>query len=205
MSRPPVPAYADLTDYSSLALAAVVQAAELVHGCARGQAVSEGDSRVLLDAIGTQDAESLQDVFPDPARLRPGVTAAIRALSGEPESPEPVRYALELIDLARRLKHNARVLAHLRSRLDALGDGPQDNGELALIYQETISTLGKRIQVSGDPQRLQQEDTAEQIRALLLAGVRFAWLWQQRGGRRWHLLLRRRRLLEHLEALEHIL
>jgi len=81
----------------------------------------------------------------------------------------------------------------------------EDCAELARLYQETISTLGKRIQVSGDPQRLQQEETAEQIRALLLAGVRFAWLWQQRGGRRWHLLLRRGRLLENLQALEHIL
>lgn len=205
MSQHRAPAYADLTDYSSLALAAVVQAAELVHACARGQAVSEADSRVLLDAITTQQAGSLHDVFPDPSRLRPGVTAAIRALSGEPESPEPVRYTLELIDLARRLKSNGRVLAHLRARLDALGEQPQDCAELARLYQETISTLGKRIQVSGDPQRLQQEETAEQIRALLLAGVRFAWLWQQRGGRRWHLLLRRGRLLENLQALEHIL
>ncbi|MEZ5557402.1 MAG: DUF489 family protein [Pseudomonadales bacterium] len=50
------------------------------------------------------------------------------------------------------------------------------------------------------PQVLQREQTAEEIRALLLAGVRFAWLWQL-GGRRWHLILRRRVLLAGLRPI----
>ena len=36
---------------------------------------------------------------------------------------------------------------------------------------------------------------ADLIRALLLAGIRSAFLWRQLGGRRWKLLFRRRRLL----------
>ena len=59
-----------------------------------------------------------------------------------------------------------------------------------------------RIQVAGDPDLLKRESVADTIRAELLAGVRFAWLWQQLGGRRWHLVLRRRQLLVALETLE---
>lgn len=65
-----------------------------------------------------------------------------------------------------------------------------------------ISRLGKRIQVAGDPDLLKRESVADTIRAELLAGVRFAWLWHQLGGRRWHLVLRRRQLLVALETLE---
>ena len=77
--------------------------------------------------------------------------------------------------------------------------------ELAGVYQASVSTLGKRIQVTGNPQLLQQEETANEIRALLLGGVRFAWLWQQLGGRRWQLVLQRKPVLRALQALDTIL
>ncbi len=37
---------------------------------------------------------------------------------------------------------------------------------------------------------------ADIIRALLLAGIRAAFLWRQLGGRRWRLLLQRKKLLQ---------
>jgi high frequency lysogenization protein len=39
------------------------------------------------------------------------------------------------------------------------------------------------------------------VRALLLAGIRAAFLWRQLGGRRWKLVLQRRRLLQRCQAL----
>jgi high frequency lysogenization protein len=59
------------------------------------------------------------------------------------------------------------------------------------LYQRTISQLDRRIHVVGSAELLQQNGVAAKIRTLLLAGVRGAWLWQQSGGRRWHLVLRR--------------
>ena len=41
----------------------------------------------------------------------------------------------------------------------------------------------------------------DEIRALLLAGIRYAWLWRQKGGRRWHLLLRRTTIRRDLAAI----
>ncbi len=40
-----------------------------------------------------------------------------------------------------------------------------------------------------------------QTRALLLAGIRSAFLWRQLGGRRWRLLFQRRRLLQTSQQL----
>ena len=68
-----------------------------------------------------------------------------------------------------------------------------------------IRTLGKRIQVTGNPELLKLDETANNIRTLLLGGVRFAWLWQQLGGRRWHLVFKRKQLLRAMEALNTIL
>lgn len=65
---------------------------------------------------------------------------------------------------------------------------------LAELYQETVSTFSFRIQVTGEPRYLQNQDNANKIRSLLLAGVRSAILWEQVGGKRWHLLLFRKQI-----------
>ncbi|MGB1139944.1 MAG: DUF489 family protein, partial [Halioglobus sp.] len=63
------------------------------------------------------------------------------------------------------------------------------------IYQDTLSKQKFRIRVTGSAQHLQNEQNADIIRALLLSGVRAAFLWRQLGGRRWKLLWQRKRLL----------
>ena len=83
------------------------------------------------------------------------------------------------------------------SNLDAAEPDPTD---LAEVYQQTLSTLGKRIQVVGEPRILQQQMTADIIRAMLLVSVRFAWLWHQLHGRRWHLVVRRKTLIEAMKT-----
>ncbi len=186
-------------DYATLALAGVVQAAALVHRTATGEGVDERLRSALLRTVPTHKASDLAQVFPEPADYRYGGGIAMGALAGRTESPEVLRYTLQLIDLASVLKGVPQVVEKLGGLLDTVD--PQDPAEadLARIYQQTISTLGKRIQVTGDAQVLAREQTAERIRSLLLAGIRMAWLWQQLGGRRWHLVFRRRPLIVALQ------
>lgn len=188
-------------DYRLLALAGVAQAARLVHATAHGRPVDTAARAVLFGAVATRSAASLAEVMPDPSCFRTGLQTLREALAGERISPEVARYTLQLLDLARRLKGNGPIAEELGSLLEELSADPGTD-ELGRIYQQTISRLGKRIQVTGDPDLLQRDSVAETIRAELLAGVRFAWLWQQLGGRRWHLVLRRRQLLVALETLE---
>lgn len=194
----------DLTDYHALALAGVVLAADLVHATANGQQVDETAVTAVKRAITSQHAQQLREVFPRIGDFRSGVKTTVAALQGKPENPEVLRYALQLIELAGLLKRSPEVVERLGKELDALPQDPTD-AELARAYQASVSTLGKRIQVTGNPALLQQEDVANSIRALLLGGVRFAWLWQQLGGRRWHLVLKRKQLLRAMEALSTIL
>lgn len=188
-------------DPRALALAGVVQAAALVHRTANGQAVPAAEQQALLVSVPTHRAASYADVFPDAGAFAMGAGIATEALSGRSRTPEVLRYALQLIELARLLGGVPQVVEKLGRLLDGVDPAQPDPGQLGSIYQQTISTLGKRIQVTGDPQVLRQDEVADRIRALLLAGVRLAWLWQQLGGRRWHLILRRKPLLVALRAL----
>ena len=194
----------DLTDFSALALAGVVQAAELVDACAHGRQLDDEANRAVKGAITSQHAERLREVFPQITDFRTGVASTVKALEGKPDNPEALRYALQLVELASLLHRSPDVTARLGRELDQLPQSPTDE-EFAQVYQVSISTLGKRIQVTGNPELLQQEETANAIRALLLGGVRFAWLWQQLGGRRWHLVLKRKQLLRAMKALNTIL
>ncbi len=194
---------AERLDYRALALAGVVQAAALVHEVAHGREVPGGARRALLLSVPTRNAIDMDEVFPRPADYSVGISAAKDALSsGGSRAPQILRYTLQLIELSRLLAGVPQVVEKLGRLLDALDPADPDEGQLSRIYQQTISSLGKRIQVTGEPRVLNQEAVADRIRALLLAGVRLAWLWQQLGGRRWHLILRRRALLVALRSLD---
>ena len=194
----------DLTDYRSLSLAGVVLSAELVHACATGTDQDPVATAAVKRAIGTQHADNLREVFGQVTDYRSGVTAAIATLEGKPGNSEPLRYSLQLVELANLLRRSPNVVDRLGRELDQLPQDPTDQ-ELARVYQASISTLGKRIQVTGNPALLQQDAVADSIRTLLLGGVRFAWLWYQLGGRRWHLVLKRKELLRDLKALDTVL
>ena len=194
----------DLTDYASLALAGVMQAAELVAAAAYGQTEDPDAAAVMRRAIGTHRAQSLKEIFGPLNGYARGVANAVAALAGKPENPEALRYALQIIELAKLLRRSPQVVERLGQELDRLPPDPSDR-ELAGVYQTTISTLGKRIQVTGNPVLLKEQLTAEHIRTFLLAGIRFAWLWHQLGGRRWHLLVRRRQLLQALKEADTVL
>ncbi|MCB1683454.1 MAG: DUF489 family protein [Pseudomonadales bacterium] len=190
-------------DYRSLALAGVVQAAALVQARAHGRdgpGLGAAAVAAVRHPIRSRHPENTAEIFPDPAALAPGVELAIELMSSKPKDLEILRYSLQLIDLAGRLKRHKAVLERLGRLLDDLPVDPLDS-QYAAVYQGSISTLGQRIEVRGNPDLLRQETVANEIRTLLLGGVRFAWLWQQLGGRRWQLVLQRNGVLQALQSL----
>ena len=190
-------------DYRSLALAALFEALAEVQNAAEGR--GGDDIQHLLTPLFAIDADSLAAVFASPARYRNGVETAASAIAGERNALRLLNYAFAVMELATLLKREDRIAGHLSQRLRALANAPRDAALLLALdeaYQETIGRLGKRIQVSGDPNALKQPQVAARIRALLLAAVRFAWLWRQLGGRRWQLIVGRRKALASMDALK---
>jgi high frequency lysogenization protein len=59
-----------------------------------------------------------------------------------------------------------------------------------------LSTFNYRIQVKGEQKFLENPENINKVRALLLAGVRSAVLWRQKGGSRLQLLFSRAKTLQ---------
>lgn len=195
-----------------LALGALFQAALAADQiAARGTRNNEAIAP-LMHSILVLDTDRADDIYRDPQALRPGLRLLRDALTGNQrhENARQVGYALSLVQLARTAARQPDLLGNLRQRLEVLVDQRDHFPDLtareflhraAGVYTSTLSTLKYRIRVQGTPAALQNEDNAAAIRALFLAGVRAAFLWHQKGGRRWQLLFSRRRLVTELDAL----
>lgn len=194
-----------------IALAGVIQAAWLVDQIARtGEADAAACNATLL-SLFSFDPESTEAVYGGLANLQQGLTILCDVLNNrERESYRSImRYSLGLLHLQRKLAGQPEMQAIIRSRLehtekklDYFSSHISEIGSsLSAIYQDTISTFKYRIQVTGSYQQLQNPANADRVRALLLAGIRSAFLWRQLGGSRWRLILGRQRLLRATEAL----
>jgi len=126
-----------------------------------------------------------------------------------PEHRDVTRYVFSLLYLERKFAGSQEMMSVVRSRLEHASFRAEHFAthvndvchSVSGIYQDTLSKLKFRIKVTGSAQHLQEEHNADIIRALLLAGIRSAFLWRQLGGRRWKLVLQRRRLLQTAQQL----
>ncbi len=131
----------------------------------------------------------------------------LRKEEGSLNSPDVMRYFLSMLHLERKMSTHPSMLTTIGESLDTMPHVDLDDPDLAnpelvrrlaKLYQDTLSTLPFRIQVTGEVKILKNEDTADRIRAVLLAGIRSAVLWQQSEGRRWHLLIGQKKLERQL-------
>jgi high frequency lysogenization protein len=196
-----------------LALAAVVQAARLVDQIAKTGSHPREFMTPLLRSLFVFAPADVDTLYGGPAALRLGLNNLVLLLSGQDaeDNRDMVRYVLGILHLERRFAVRPRMMKEVRERLqhaqlrvEHFAQRPEDVcHNLSGIYQDTLSTLKFRIQVTGSAQLLQNDLNADKVRALLLAGVRAAFLWHQLGGRRWRLVVQRKRLLALARGMGH--
>ncbi|HJN52346.1 MAG: high frequency lysogenization protein HflD [Pseudomonadales bacterium] len=188
----------------ALALAGLIQAASLVAQVAKTGLLPQDSFEACVTSLFSFDPASTSEVYGGLQGLNLGLRTAHEILTsgGLTVHGEVLRYSLNLYQLERQLTRRVdileRIAAGLRnSRKLADQYSPVDEKVLASIgtlYTDTISTIGNRIQVTGDVRHLQNSNNTDKVRVLLLAGIRSTVLWHQLGGRWWHLLLQRQRL-----------
>ena len=191
-------------EQQTVALAGVYQAAALVDELARtGQADAAIVEKSIYSLFQT-DADSTLAVFSGLDGVRYGLQQLQRQLSAPAGAQAGVsRYVIGVLLLAGKLFRDQQRLQRIAAGIHAaaekleLYDYSHANqlAALAEIYSTTISSLSPRIMVKGESLHLQNPQTQNKIRTLLLAGIRAAILWRQLGGSRLQLLFRRRRLL----------
>lgn len=194
-----------------LALAGLVQAAWLTDMVAYKGEADEAAMDATLGSLFTFNASDVPEVFGGQARVRRGLEILSRVLDnrGQPDDLRLTRYLVALAGHAARALRNDELMDALRRGLERTEQqkehfddwDPNVVASLADIYVRTVGTMEPRIMISGEPARLQNPRNVERIRAFLLAGIRAAVLWQQTGGRKWQLILSRRKLKETADRL----
>ena len=195
-----------------VALGAVFEAAFLVDRLAKTGQISEAPLAGMLGSLLVTNPQTTLEVYSgDSIDLRDGMRALSSALERNPSSlqREPLKYALSMIALERRLDRREDMLKLIGKRLDQVQQQVQHFGlthenviaSFGSIYEDTLSTFRQRIQVHGEMRYLQIPANAAKVRALLLAGIRSARLWRQLGGHRWQMVFSRRKMLDELYPL----
>lgn len=190
-----------------IALSALMQSVTLVKQIAETGQVDNDDMQTMLQSLLVMDAPDTESVYGEINKLKTGLYQFNNQLSKRKQPGDIVmlRYAIGILHLERKLRKRPAMLDLITRELDQIPQqveyfgsitSPQVIARFADIYQRTVSELTPRIQVFGDSTYLQQADNVNRIRALLLAGIRAAVLWQQKGGRRWQFLLQSNKLLQ---------
>ena len=194
-----------------IALSGVCQSAWLVTQLARKGTLDSDLLKISLQSIVETEPDSADAIFNGAANVRTGAEQLMLHLDPrrQPRNMDVFRYSLGLLTLQKRLGKIPSTFDALGKRIDdakrqlehfdLLDDHMISN--FASIYTDIISPIGQRIQVAGTPAYLQPKANQDKIRALLLAGVRSAVMWQQLGGNRLQFLLSRKKMLEATEQI----
>jgi high frequency lysogenization protein len=200
--------YYDIT----LALAGMCQSARLVQQLAHEGSCAKEEMMVSLRSLLEMNPASTLAVYGNnEANLKMGLETLLGVLNANRQGlgAELTRYTLSLMVLERKLHAKKSSMEQLGQRIDQLDrqlahfelESDQVMSSLASIYVDIVSPAGPRIQVVGSPAILQNTQIQAKVRALLLAGIRAAVLWQQVGGGRLQLMFSRNRLFEQAKTI----
>ena len=194
----------------TIALAGVAQAAALVQQLATKGTYDQDAFEGSISSLLKIDSGSVIDVYGSLSALKLGINQLNLQMMGlKISNPEQARYSASLILLENQLTSRKDLLKIINTGIVKAQTQSEHFGlfhentlaNFSETYQNTISTLQPRIMVNGNPDYLSRTETANKIRACLLAGIRSAILWRQCGGTRWKFLFYRKKIQAEIQEL----
>lgn len=188
----------DIISERTIAIAGVLQACKEVQSLARtGEANPEVfesslKSVLVLDAVNTPAIYGgITGVSKGLSLLADGILSSTTG-----SDVEILRYVMSLLQLQSQLYRDSNKFSSFASEIERLSSKTVDELPEACseIYQKYISGMQPQVIVQGEEEHLQRAEVPPQIRSLLLAGLRSAVLWQQKGGGRFRLIWERTRM-----------
>jgi len=193
----------------TLALSGVFRAAALVNTLANEGTISDDDLQVSIQSIFETDASDVIQIYGEVSNLSLGFQTLRNQLGKDSDKRniDIARYVVSMLFLERKLMKKNEMLETLSTGIDLATRQSEhftvthENviSNLADLYSRTISEIGPRIMVNGEQSYLETTAISNKIRTVLLAGIRSAVLWQQLGGRRWHILFQRSRYIKEVK------
>ena len=193
----------------TLALASIFQTTALVHQLASTGQCDSHSNKASLNSILSK-SEDVDEIFSSPEDLRVGFESLKTLLDKKSISMQNIMfYSTSLINLEKKLMKKPQLLTQISAEIDHLKkqdffDIHHTNSiaRLAELYKNTLGSLNPTIMVRGEQIYLTNRQTANHIRALLLAGIRAVSLWKSQGGKTWHLLLNKKKTLRYVNSLD---
>ena len=193
----------------TLALASIFPTTALVHQLASTGQCDSHSNRASLNSIVSK-SDNVDEIFSSPEDLRVGFESLKTLLDKKSISMQNIMlYSTALINLEKKLMKNPQLLTQISAEIDHLKkqdffDVHHTNSiaRLAELYKNTLGSLNPTIMVRGEQIYLTNRQTANHIRALLLAGIRAVSLWKSQGGKTWHLLLNKKKTLRYVNSLD---
>lgn len=200
----------------TIALAALFQCVDSVIKLANEGTCDAEVFESCVTSILIDDALSAEALYGGLPKLKSGLTSLMYQLGsggrdpdGQAKQLDATQYSINILALQKKLSNNPDVFKKL---IDGISEAQKQleffpathtnmTARLADLYANTISTLGPRIMIRGDQNYLTNTDNAAKMRALLLAGIRAALLWDQAGGTRWKLLFERGKMQREADSL----
>lgn len=191
-----------------LAMAGIIQACRCVQQIARNGMTDADALTTSINSLLVIDADTTEAVYGGREKLLPGLRLATKLFANQQdaESVELMRYCITVIQLERNLMKNRAMLAEVSDGIENARKQAEHFStthtnvlaNLAGLYSDTLSTLNPRIMVNGDQVHIGNSENVNRIRSLLLAAIRSAVLWRQKGGSRLQLIFSRKRYLKEI-------
>lgn len=204
----------------TIALAALYQCIRAADELATTGSCAEHDLQICIESLFIFDSPTTEAIYGSIVDLKSGLSGLIKQLNGETYIQDGsdrtskqntkinltlAQYAIGVMHLQKKLSRDPKALEEITNRLDVAKRQSEifssvlhENvlANIADIYSESVSTLASKIMIQGDQNHLSNPLIVNKIRSLLLAAVRAAILWNQLGGRRWHIIFRRNKILK---------
>lgn len=195
----------------TLALAGVFQATKLVKDIAFHGNANPYAFEVCIRSIFETNPSSTLAVYGSADDLAMGLRIVIDYFDkhSKKRDLELTKIIISVMHLERKLMKQPKMLEMIAAGIEKARAQSEhfsivhENviANLADLYETTISTLNPRIMINGEREYLSHPDNVNKIRALLLAALRSAVLWDQRGGGRWQLIFNRNQIIREAKRL----
>ena len=192
----------NIDDNYIISLSALLHSSYLVNKIATtGQNLSN-EAEMLIRSIYKTDTFDTKSIYKNYNELHDGYVVLKKILTGNTDVPLITiqKYALNMILIQKNIIKINDLKYLIRKKIDNY----QENSMIATnlddliayteeIYTEYIGIIRPRVVVSGKKEYLEKNSSL--IRALLLSGIRAAFLWNYYGGSKWQLMFKRKEIL----------
>ena len=188
----------DIITERTIALAGMLQACAQVQSVARKGFADTQVYESCTKSILVLDAVNTPSVYGGLAGVKLGLKMIEEGVmqSASADSMEVLRYVMTIMQLQKQLHSDPSKFQEFGAAVERLSAFEEDilAQECSKVYQTYISTMQPQVIVQGEELHLQKEDIPPKVRTLLLAALRSAVLWQQKGGSRFRLIWERTRM-----------